>query len=361
MPGHKILDEVLHTQKESDLQAFEPARQVQELLESLDSRAKNVIQKRFALDGGKPKTLESLGKNYAITRERVRQIENLSIKQLKKGSTQQVAQVNKILNVVLSEAGGVMEQEVLLDALLGDDKTSTGNRAALLFLLILSDEVTLFKETSRFKNLWASSRAAHERLQNSIKEIEQVLLANAKSLVLTELVTKLATAGSNLNETEVRAAVAASKSISQNPFGEYGLVTWNEIVPKGVRDKAYLVVRREGQPMHFLKITEKINATKFDSRTAYPQTVHNELIKDKRFVLVGRGMYALKEWGYQPGTVAEVLTDILKEHGEPMERQQLLQEVMKRRIVKRNTVLIGLQDKTHFVRLDGQRYDLVSR
>ncbi|MFO0705183.1 MAG: HTH domain-containing protein [Candidatus Andersenbacteria bacterium] len=370
-PGH-ILDEVLHTQKESDLQAFEPARQVQELLEKLDSRAKNIVQKRFGLDGTKPKTLESLGKSYGITRERVRQIENLSVKQLKKNGGESVARANKIIHTTLTEAGGVMEQEALLDAILADENISATNRAAMLFLLNLSDEVTLFAETTKLKNLWASSRAAYDKLVVLMGKLESRLSTHGKPLSLQELHKTLSTTSeagtsaattpaSPVSEAEIRAAIGASKTVAKNPFGEFGLVTWNEIMPKGVRDKAYLVVRREGKPLHFKKITEKINATKFDKRTAYPQTVHNELIKDKRFVLVGRGIYALKEWGYQPGTVAEVLTQILTAHGGPMERQELLKEVMKRRLVKRNTVLIGLQDKTRFVRLDGQRYDLVSR
>ncbi|MFH0830441.1 MAG: HTH domain-containing protein [Parcubacteria group bacterium] len=361
MPGHKILDEVLHTQKESELLTFEPQRYVNELLEQLDSRAKNVLAKRFGLDGNRPKTLESLGKNYGITRERVRQIENLSVKQLKRSGSANLDRANKVIHGTLTEAGGVMEQEALLDALLSDDKGSAAARAAMLFLLTLSPEVTRFAEDFNQKTLWASSRVAHDSLVNLIGITAQVLAKVAKPQSLEQLVAGIHQVRPNVTEAELKATLSASKAISQNPFGEYGLVVWSEIMPKGVRDKAYLVLRKEGKPLHFLKITAKINEVKFDQRTAYPQTVHNELIKDKRFVLVGRGIYALREWGYIPGTVAEVLMQILKAHAGPMERGELLKEVLKRRIVKRNTVLIGLQDKSRFVKLDGQRYDLVAR
>lgn len=361
MPGHRILDEVLHTQKESELLAFEPVRFVQELLERLDNRAKNVLAKRFGLDGSRPKTLESLGKSYGITRERVRQIENLSLKQLRKVGAPDLGRANKVIHSTLTEAGGVMEQETLLDSLLGDDKGSAPTRAAMLFLLNLSDEVTRFPETNTLKNLWASSRAAHDKLIALLATVEQVLGKQAKPEAFATLLESVRGVRPEVSESEVRAAISASKIIGKNPFDEYGLMSWSEIMPKGVRDKAHLVLRREGKPLHFLKITSKINEVKFDNRTAYPQTVHNELIKDKRFVLVGRGIYALKEWGYAPGTVADVLIEILKAHGGPMERGELLKEVLKRRIVKRNTVLIGLQDKTRFVKLDGQRYDLATR
>ena len=51
--------------------------------------------------------------------------------------------------------------------------------------------------------------------------------------------------------------------------------------------------------MHFKEVAEAISKT-FGKKTHYA-TCHNELIKDSRFVLVGRGMYALAEWGYQAG------------------------------------------------------------
>lgn len=358
-----ILDEVLNTQKEIDLQEFEPVRFVNDLLVDVDNRAKNIILKRFGIDGGRPKTLESLGKNYSITRERVRQIESLTIKELKQGhKSKNINQASKVIHATLSEAGGVMEQEALLDTLLGEDKNSEADRAAMLFLLILSDEVKKHTENDRFKTIWASNEAAYDKLVDLVKTIEEIFNKNAKALKLEKIREAVNCDNkNNVNENEIKAAVATSKVVGVNPFGEYGLVGWNEIVPKGVRDKAYLVVRQQGSPLHFMKITEKINSIKFDHREAYPQTVHNELIKDKRFVLVGRGIYALREWGYNPGTVSDVLQTILKEAGGPMDRATLLKEVMKRRIVKRNTVLIGLQDKNIFTRVDGQRYDLVKR
>ena len=357
----------MSTQKEMSLQEFEPVRFVQDLLNDLDSRARNIVLKRFGIDGGRPKTLESLGKAYGITRERVRQIEALSIKELRKGSrAKQLSHISKLIHGTLTDAGGIMEQESLLDALLGEDRASPGNRAAILFLLALSDEVTKYPEDEQLKSVYASNKAAYERLVALLKALHKVFGAASKPLPFDEVLAKAqeqmqSSADHPLTEQELRAAIATSKTIGKNPFGDYGLMEWSDVLPKGVRDKAYLVVRRWGKPLHFIEITQKINEAKFDNRKAYPQTVHNELIKDKRFVLVGRGIYALTEWGYTPGTVAEVLVEILQKNGGPMERQMLLQEVLKRRIVKRNTVLIGLQDKNKFKRVDGQRYDLVTR
>ena len=133
--------------------------------------------------------------------------------------------------------------------------------------------------------------------------------------------------------------------IHKNPFGEFGLHHWNEIRPKDVGDKAYLVMKHHGKPEHYSAITDLINKHGLDKRTAYKETVHNKLIKDKRFVLVGRGMYALAEWGYKPGVVSDIIASILKDAGEPMTREAIIEAVLKRRMVKNNTILVGLSNK----------------
>ena len=66
-------------------------------------------------------------------------------------------------------------------------------------------------------------------------------------------------------------------------------------------------------------------------RRTHPQTVNNELIKDPRFVLIGRGLYALSEWGYEPGTVKDVLVQILKDSGKALRKEDVLQLISERR------------------------------
>jgi DNA-directed RNA polymerase delta subunit len=84
-----------------------------------------------------------------------------------------------------------------------------------------------------------------------------------------------------------------------------------------VRDYAYLAVKKHGSPLHFREVAQLIE--KMFHRKAHIATTHNELIKDSRFVLVGRGMYALKEWGYTSGVVRDVIREVLREKG-PMPR-----------------------------------------
>ena len=146
---------------------------------------------------------------------------------------------------------------------------------------------------------------------------------------------------------EIQSFMSISKNIGSNVFNEIGLTKWPEIKPRGVRDKSYLVLKKEGNPKHFREITELINTANFSTRKAHIQTVHNELIKDDRFVLVGRGIYALAEWGYESGTVKEVIASLLRKEGSQT-KEQVIAHVMKTRMVKPNTVILGMQDKKLF-------------
>ena len=162
----------------------------------------------------------------------------------------------------------------------------------------------------------------------------------------------------SLPHTCIVAILRASKSIAASVFGEWGLVGWAEVSPRGVGDKAYAVMRRNNKPEHFRNIATLINSANFDAKQANTQTVHNELIKDERFVLVGRGLYGLKEWGYVPGTVADVLEALLKKAEEPLTKDELIEQVLKQRVVKRNTILLGLQNNKRFLRTRENRYTL---
>ncbi|MBI2048018.1 MAG: hypothetical protein HYT27_02665, partial [Parcubacteria group bacterium] len=83
----------------------------------------------------------------------------------------------------------------------------------------------------------------------------------------------------------------------------------------------------------------------------------NELIKDPRFVLVGRGIYGLSDYGYKPGTAREVVKRILNETG-PMRAKEIITAVQKERFFKPNTVLVNLQNKHYFSRRPDGTYQV---
>ena len=153
--------------------------------------------------------------------------------------------------------------------------------------------------------------------------------------------------------------VELCRGISQNPFGEWGFVGSPEVSPKGVKDKAYLIFKKEKTPLHFTEVAALINQAAFSGRQAHPQTVHNELIKDPRFVLVGRGTYALSDWGYEPGTVRDVLVSALKKAETGLTKEEIIKTVQAKRLVKENTILLNLQNKKVFKKIDSERFTLL--
>ncbi len=68
--------------------------EVDGLIEVLDSREKKIISQRFGLDGGKPKTLEDVGKNFGVTRERIRQLQNIALVKLRRALSQKEDRLN---------------------------------------------------------------------------------------------------------------------------------------------------------------------------------------------------------------------------------------------------------------------------
>ena len=161
------------------------------------------------------------------------------------------------------------------------------------------------------------------------------------------------------NKDVFASCIGISKEIQKNPEGKYGLRNWLEINPRGIKDKAYLVLKKKEEPLHFTQIASLIEETVFSNqKKVHTATVHNELIKDNRFILVGRGLYALKEWGYETGVVKDIILKSLKQAKRPLTKDEIVDKVLKQRFVKENTVLLNLQNRQYFVRDEKGRYNI---
>ena len=110
--------------------------------------------------------------------------------------------------------------------------------------------------------------------------------------------------------------------------------------------------------MHFSDIAKKIKDSDFKRKNVTTQAIHNELIKDKRFVLIGRGIYALDSWGFSKGTVSDIISNVLKKAGEPLHRDEIVKRVLESRYVKETTILLNLQGKPQFKRVAKATYTL---
>lgn len=339
------------------------------LIAVLATRNRDIIARRFGLKTGKKETLESIGENYGITRERVRQIEEASIKQLKgeliSNNSVKIKPFVALAENILEQAGGVLGEQDFFASFFNSGMENRSNinepaNAALVFLLSLDGKLGRHNDDEKFANFWSLSNQHTDSLKNSVSLLVKGLNKNESPVIETAWVDfskKIGITGKQLNPAVLATYMTISREISKNIFGQVGLTSWPEIKPRGVRDKSYLVLKKSGKPKHFREITQLINETFSNlsdqtARKANVQTVHNELIKDPRFVLVGRGMYGLSEWGYKSGTVKDVLVDLLRSASKPVKRDELITQVLSNRMVKENTIILNLQNARVFKKTD---------
>ncbi len=319
-----------------------------------NKRAEDVLTRRFGIRGKKA-TLEAIGKQYGITRERVRQIEEAAMKSLADNDSVKAELVSFApqLKDHLLNHGGVSEEKRYFNSVV-DEKF----HPHLNFLLLLARPVFHKEEDEKHYTRWHAGDESLSKAETVVHRVTNELEEKKKVVSESDLWNMFEkhareTFGTAKDERSVESYMSIAKPIAKNPYGEYGLVHWPEINPVGVRDKAYVVLTKLGKPLHFTEVAKQINKVGWSrKRSAHPQTVHNELIKDNRFVLVGRGMYALKEWGYEPGTVKDVLVSVMKSAGKPLSKDEIIKRIGEKRIVKANTVFLNLQDKRKFKKMD---------
>ena len=337
---------------------FKPKQVVKKLLSVLPDRACDVLEKRYGL-GKSPETftLEAIGQSYGITRERVRQIENYGVNSIQKSTVyKELTDVFAELQNALHELGAVVSEQDLLDELAKDPSL----RNHIYFLLVVGDPFKRSKEDESFVHRWYVEKKVSEVVERSLKNIFDSLGEDdlvAEDEILARLKEELKELEERYRDEKIlKRWLSISKQIGKNPLGEWGRSASPNVRAKGIRDYAYLAVKRHGSPMHFKEVAESIK--NLFSKKAHVATTHNELIKDKRFVLVGRGLYALSEWGYSAGVVKDVLRDILERYG-PLTREEIVDKVKKERYVKDNTIIVNLQDTALFKKLPDGNYMLV--
>jgi len=332
------------------------------IINQLPKRQKDIVRQRFGLGGSKPKTLAALGDNYSITRERVRQIEAAALKTLHeevRGNKEVLATYTKCL-AHLKGMGGVRRVDLFADdcALVLKHDPLSASYVELLFAVF--GKPLMHPANKDFSSFWYADGETLKEVKKFIDKVAKVL-KNKKEAIIGrgefDSIFYSVVKDHGVSDMVGLNFLLASKKFAANPFGDFGLTQWREIVPKTIRDKAYLVLRKQQGPMHFREIAKAIDGVRFDAKKAHPQTVHNELIKDKRFVLVGRGLYSLKEFGIEEGTTRELLSKLLKKHG-PTDFDSLVQLVGEHRVLKRNTILLNLQSKKHFKKQDNGKYHL---
>ncbi len=346
---------------------FDYKKITQNILKSLPDRTRTVLSRRFALArAGKPETLDAIGKSYNITRERVRQIENDGIKRAKKivESSEIKDEFRKIKSFFerkIESCGGVKREDQMLK-----EVASVEQKNYVLFLLALSDSLTKEKEDDDFYSFFTNDKNLVTVAKKISSDFMKLLREKNAPETLDNLYAEFKKSGSKLNKEAFYCYLEISKNILKTIDGQkIGLKSWPEVNPKTVKDKIKLILKEKEKPLHFKEIADMIfslneNLVNSSSkgRRLHPQTVHNELIRNQDFVLVGRGYYALKDWGYNPGQVKDVIYNVLKSSESPLNKEEVVSAVLKQRMVKESTVLLNLQNKNLFQRDETGRYNV---
>lgn len=338
------------------------AKLVSQLLQNLDARQKAVIEGRYGLKDGHPKTLAEIGDAMGVTRERVRQIEAGALQVLKPlMKKDEVSTFVSMVKTHLKNIGGLRREDMLfqdLKMMVTDGNVSQFSNK-VHFIMDVSGEANFLQEDAAAFGFWYLAEEDRKKAQSFISKLMKAMEAKRETVVSHSEIDKVfgdVIKPHNLKDLVALNYISSSKHFHVNSFGDFGLSAWPEVNPKTVRDWAYLVLKKNSAPLHFEDIATMINKVRKDSKkAAHMQTVHNELIKDSRFVLVGRGMYSLQEFGVMPGTAREVMARLLKNHG-PLSPEELLKLVLNERLLKKNTVLINLRNRKFFKRMEDGRY-----
>jgi len=391
-----ILDQIINNHQAEEVARLDAIEIINNLFSELDGRERDVLTRRFGLSGGVKETLEEIGKIHKLTRERIRQIETGGIKRLLRleNLDNYLSGLKSIINLLLAEHGGLMEKEYLFNNLVqyslggGKNGDAAKHKRHFDFLIskLLHNEFEAIGDSEHFKESFKLKfqsldhlEALAKELLEKIKEVKKIFLTEelislAKELDAYKANSEKFNVSSGLDISAILAndlfqenieqinqnktiysILQAAKKIEQNKFGYWGVADWREIKPKTINDKIYLILKNSGQPMHFAEIANRINQISFDKKTANAATVHNELILDEKYILVGRGLYGLLEWGYQKGTVAKVIETIMADSDRPLSRDEIMEKVLAQRIVKKATINLALTDRNKFeVTADGK-------
>lgn len=327
---------------------------VKDILDTIDrDREREIISRRFGLYDRR-ETLEQIGELLGITRERVRQLEKAIMARLKAMADEDLPHIKNVERAFvaqLHELGRVARVTSLTENV--SDKPDDRARAHVSFLATLAPNIAVVDENDYYHQ--AVGIAEHhddKQIKDHVDEIAKLIKEHGQPITAPDLHAKT----NHQHPDHVEAFATLSKKLA-TLNGVWGLNRWPTVNPKNIRDKIYVILSENKKPMHFSEISKSIKNSDFRRKDVTTQAIHNELIKDKRFVLIGRGIYALKEWGYSQGTVADVIAGVLTKEGGPLHRDEIVKRVLKSRQVKETTILLNLQGKPQFKRVAKATYE----
>ncbi len=331
------------------------------ILGGLTDKEESVISRRIGF-GGEKETLQSIGNTWDITRERVRQIEDVGIKKIGRiVRSSGLVYIQETAEKLLAVSGGLMIKNKLVAALIEELHIDNTLNEGILEVIVQSDFNIQKSKPQIGTNTYFYTPEIQKKLIGAIHKEAMSLLKKKGDIMETATLYEMIK--SNLAATYGKIEICLIDAIldifDELVKGEekyIGLTKWKILNPSTLKDKAIYVFKKEKNPIHFVELANKISD--YFGEPVKVATIHNELIRNNEFVLIGRGIYVLKEWGYKPGTVLDVIMDIFAKAKSPLSTEEIIAKVLKTRKVKTSTIYMNLQNKQQIERVGRNMYQL---
>ena len=331
------------------------------ILAGLTEKEQSVISRRIGLAGEK-ETLQAIGNTYDITRERVRQIEDVGIKKIGRiVRSSSLVYIQETAEKLLSLAGGLMTRDHLIAALIETINIEGSLNEGILEVIVQSDFNIQKSKPQIGTKAYFYTPEVQKRLIGAVHKEAMTLLKKKgdimETVALYELIkTNLSPTFGKMDLCFIDAVLDIFDELVKGEEKYIGLSKWKILNPSTLKDKAIYIFKKEKNPIHFMELANLIS--NHFQEPVKVATIHNELIRNNEFVLIGRGIYVLKEWGYKPGTVLDVIMDIFGKAKTPLATEEIIARVLKTRKVKTSTIYMNLQNKQQIERVGRNMYQL---
>lgn len=335
-----------------------------EIFRGLDKREADILQRRYGLLNRQPESLQAIADDYSLTRERVRQVQNRSLS-LILPKLQRHPDVEALTRVATNYLGKlkVKRLQTLLSQLRDHYRLDDEPELNVIgFLLRYSPKLSHAEEDEHFHHFVGAQERLVKLARHVLKRIHQRFVDNhhkvwsedkVAELVQREIERHLKVKPS---QNELFDFLKIIKAVAKNPFNQFGLRSNEFISPPSLREKIRLVLKVKGRPLHFRDIYHQLKEfqTLKDEFLSHhwhkdynQESIHNQLIFDPEIVLAGRGIYALKEWGYFDGDTLLLMRQLVKT-AKRIHKEQLWEAVQKQKLISRTTFEIYLRRKEVF-------------
>lgn len=331
------------------------------VLKGLTDKEQAVITRRIGLSGER-ETLQAIGNDFGITRERVRQIEDVGIRKIGR-----IIKSSNLITIqasgekILSLHGGLLTRDKLLSAVIQDVAISGSVNEGIIEILLQADFNIQKSKPQLGTNTFFYLPTINKKVISEIyKEAVKILKKRGdivENTVLYEMIKiNLFAQFGKLDTVFIDSVLDIYQDVVKGEEKYVGLEKWKILNPSTLKDKAVYILKKKKEPMHFVDIANAIS-DHFKEHVKVA-TIHNELIRNNEFVLIGRGIYVLKEWGYKPGTVRDVILDVFQKAKTPLSTDEIVAKVLKVRQVKTSTIYMNLQNRQYIERVGRNLYQL---